>query len=271
MTFSEPFSALVLTSAVLVVIIDLWADGDRRKRMVTGHRIWWDRLRSVTHSRLMSEAASGFYGFPAIKIVEGRSRFSHIVVAFVAVGVAGTGSLVAGALLFAPDPEGVIRHALNYFAVPSAIIVLAWLAAGAGLLSWIARASSAPLQVLFVILLGTGAILMWVVLMHMGTWLEWQYKRTPIPYGTEWFYAEVYMEYAREPLGRLVSLTAALIVGLPALPCVLRSWVSTGCKCLEPFLAPLLGQLMAGLATARRGVLGALMVLIALLTGVLSV
>ena len=270
--FTEPFPALVLVFAVLVVIADLWADRDRRERMAAGHRAWWDRLRTVTYSRLMSDAASGFYGFPAIGTAIGTavgwSRFYHVPIAFVAVGVVGAGSLVAGALLFAPDPDAVIGHALNFFAAPSAVVALAWLAVGAGLLSRIARAPSAPLQVLLVFLLAAGPILMWVVLMHMGTWLEWQYKRTPIPYGTEWFYAEAYMEYVREPAGLLVSLTAALIVGLPAVPCVLRVCVSAGGKCLGPVLAPLLGRPMAGMATARRGVLGLLALLVALLTSV---
>lgn len=39
--------------------------------------------------------------------------------AFVVLGVVGTGSLVAGALLVAPDPEAVISDVFNYFVAPS--------------------------------------------------------------------------------------------------------------------------------------------------------
>ena len=268
MTFSEPYSTLVLAIAVLALIIDFWADGDRRKRMVSEHQAWWDRLQTVTHSQLIWEAASGFYGIPTIKFTEGRSHFFHIATAIVAVGVAGTGFLVAGALAFTPNPEAVISHVSNFFAVPSAAVVLVWLTAAYGLLLRITREPSTPLQFLFIFLLAAGAILMWATLMHMGTWLEWQHKRTATGYGTEWFYAEVYIEYVREPVGRLVSLTVALIVGLPVVSCVLRVCFLNGCKCLRPVLAPLFDHLMVGIVIARRGVLGVLALLVALLTGV---
>jgi len=270
MAFSEPFQALVLAFAVMVVTIDLWTDGDHRQRMATEHRAWWDRLRSATYSRLMSDAACGFYGLPAIKIAEGRSRLFHIVIAFVAIGLIGASFLVAGALLFAPDPKAVFSHVLNFFVAPSAVVVLFWLTAVAGLLSRIARVPFAPQQVFLFFILAAGAILMWSALMHMGTWVEWQHKRTATGYGTEWFYAEVYMEYIREPVGRLVTLTAALIVGLPAVPCVLRICFSAGCKVLRPVLEPLLGHLIGGISKARRGVLGVFALLIALLAGVLD-
>jgi hypothetical protein len=218
----------------------------------------------------MSDAASGFYGMPGTGFAKGWPKFRVVAYGFVMIGVVGTGSLVTGALLFAPDPEAVIGHVLNFFAAPSVVVALAWLAVGAGLLSRIARAPSALLQVLLVFLLAAGAILMWVVLMHIGTWLEWQYKRTPIPYGTEWFYAEAYMEYVREPAGLLVSLTAALIVGLPAVPCVLRVCFLIGCKGLRPILAPVLTRLMDSFATARMGVYALSALFVVLIIGVLG-
>ena len=270
MAFAEPFSALVLVFAVLVMIADLWADRDRRQRMAADHRAWWNSLRTATYSRLMSDAASGFYGMPGTGFAKGWPKFRVVAYGLVTVGVVGTGLLVTGALLFAPDPETVIGHVLNFFAAPSVVIALAWLAVGAGLLSRIAHAPSALLQVLFVFLLAAGAILMWVVLMHIGTWLEWQYKRTPIPYGTEWFYAEAYMEYVREPAGLLVSLTAALIVGLLAVPCVLRVCFLIGCKGLRPILAPVLTRLMDSFATARMGVYALSALLVVLIIGVLG-
>ena len=270
MAFAEPFSALVLVFAVLVMITDLWADSDRRQRMAADHRAWWDSLRTATYSRLMSDAASGFYGMPGTGFAKGWPKFRVVAYGFITVGVVGTGLLVTGALLFAPDPEAVISHVLNFFAAPSVVVALAWLAVGAGLLSRISRAQATFPQVLFVFLLAAGAILMWVVLMHIGTWLEWQYKRTPIPYGTEWFYAEAYMEYVREPAGLLVSLTAALIVGLPAVPCVLRVCYLIVCKGLQPILAPVLTRLMDSFATARTGVYALSALLVVLIIGVLG-
>jgi hypothetical protein len=112
-TLSEPFPTLVLAIAIMVVIIDLSVVGDRRERMAAKHRTWWDRLHLATYSRLISDAATGFYAIHAIKFVEGRSRIFHIVIAFVAVGMIAAAFLVAGALLFEPDLEAVISHELN--------------------------------------------------------------------------------------------------------------------------------------------------------------
>ena len=78
LSVDEPFPALVMAFAVLVVIFDLWADSDWRERMATEHRAWWERLRSTTFSRLMSDAAAGFYGFPAFGTAVGRSRFRQL-------------------------------------------------------------------------------------------------------------------------------------------------------------------------------------------------
>jgi hypothetical protein len=268
MIFSEPYSVLVFVFAVLCLIIDLWVDGERRKHLIDKNQTWWDRYRSATHSHLLADSASGFYGILTIKIARRRSHLFHIAVASLAVGVAGTGYLVVGALLFTPDPETVFSHAYNFFAAPSATIILIWLATTYGLLLKIVREPSTLLQFLFIFLLAAGALLMWVCLMHMGTWLEWQHKRTATGYGTEWFYAEVFIEYVREPIGRLVSLAAALIVVIPVAPCLIRVIFSTGCKCLRPILKPLFNCLIVGIVIIQRGVLGVLGLLLILLTSV---
>lgn len=89
--------------------------------------------------------------------------------------------------------------------------------------------------------------------MSLGTWLEWQEKATPTVFGSEWFLAEAYMEYVREPPGRLISLTAALIVGLPAAPYIVQICLSMGCKSLRPILAPGAIRLIKNFADARPG------------------
>jgi len=86
MAFAEPFSALVLVFAVLVMIADLWADRDRRQRMAADHRAWWDSLRTATYSRLMSDAASGFYGMPGTGFAKGWPKFRVVAYGFVTVG-----------------------------------------------------------------------------------------------------------------------------------------------------------------------------------------
>ena len=270
MEYSEPFLALIFLFAVLVVIADLCIVRNRRERVAANHRAWWNQLRTATYSRLMSDAASGFYGFPTIGAVTRLPYLFHVPVAFVAVGMVGTGFLVAGALMFEPNPEVVINHALKYFAAPSAAVALTWLAICPRLLSRIARVSFAPQQALLICLLVASAILMWIVLMHMGTWFEWQQKRTPTAYGTEWFYAEAYIEYMREPAGVLISLMAGLIIGLPAALYIIRICFSIGCKGLRPILAPVLTCLMGNFATTRTGVYALSASLVVLLIGILG-
>ena len=67
--------------------------------------------------------------------------------------------------------------------------------------------------------------LLWLAAMHAGAWLEWQVRRTPIAYGTDWFYAEMYNEYVREPGGLVVSVSVAAAVAAP-LFAVLAAWIA---------------------------------------------
>ena len=64
--------------------------------------------------------------------------------------------------------------------------------------------------------------------MHAGAWLEWQVRRTPIAWGTDWFYAEMYNEYVREPGGLVVSVSVAAAVTAP-LVAVLTVWIVCAC------------------------------------------
>ena len=66
--------------------------------------------------------------------------------------------------------------------------------------------------------------------MYTGAWFEWQVRRTPIAYGTEWFYAEMYNEYVREPGGLALTLGVASTVTAP-LAAVLVAWIA--CACLS--------------------------------------
>ena len=73
--------------------------------------------------------------------------------------------------------------------------------------------------------------LLWLAAMHAGAWLEWRVRRTPIAYGTDWFYAEMYQEYVREPGGLVLTASIAVAVAAP-LAAVLVSWLA--CACVRP-------------------------------------
>ena len=72
--------------------------------------------------------------------------------------------------------------------------------------------------------------LLWLAAMHAGAWFEWQVRRTPIAYGTDWFYAEMYHEYVREPGGLVLTVSIATAVTAP-LAVVLAAWMA--CACLS--------------------------------------
>ena len=82
---------------------------------------------------------------------------------------------------------------------------------------------------------------LWLAAMHAGAWLEWQVRRTPIAYGTDWFYAEMYNEYVREPGGLVVSVSVAAAVTAP-LAAVLAAWIACACLPRKKKAAPRRGR-----------------------------
>ena len=82
--------------------------------------------------------------------------------------------------------------------------------------------------------------LLWLAAMHAGAWLEWQVRRTPIAYGTDWFYAEMYNEYVREPGGLALSVSVAAAVTVPLFT-VLAAWITCACFFREKKAAPVKG------------------------------
>ena len=70
--------------------------------------------------------------------------------------------------------------------------------------------------------------LLWFAAMHAGAWFEWQVRRTPIAWGTDWFYAEMYHEYLREPGGLVLTASIAAAVTMP-LATVLAAWLACTC------------------------------------------
>ena len=83
---------------------------------------------------------------------------------------------------------------------------------------------------------------LWLAAMQAGAWFEWQVRRTPIAYGTNWFYAEMYNEYVREPSGLVLSASVAAAV-TASLAAVLGAWIACACLSLRKNAAPRRGRL----------------------------
>jgi len=58
-------------------------------------------------------------------------------------------------------------------------------------------------------------ILLWLAVMHFGTWLEWHETSSPLAYASEWFYAQVYDDYFRNSAGLRITIAIATTISLP--------------------------------------------------------
>ena len=122
-------------------------------------------------------------------------------VAAAAILAAVVGAAVAG------DSGARLMRAFPHYAAPA--LVAGWLAAALAAfhLRSLARDSTPAGAGIRTVAHLCAPPVLWIASMHAGAWLEWRVRRTPIAYGTDWFYAEMYQEYVREPGGLVVAIT----------------------------------------------------------------
>jgi len=267
MTLADIPLVLLAGLAVSVVIADLGMDRARRARLAADHEAWWRRLRRTPWSRIVAEAADRSRGPARMPREKGRPRLRFVAGGLAAAVLAAGGILTVGAFFVAKAPMAVVVHASTYFAFPGVVSALASLFLAGALFRRIGRATGVWGQLTLAVALVAGTAVLWIALMHAGTWLEWRHKRTPTVYGSEWFYAEAYMEYVREPPGLLVSVAAAVMVGLPAASFLARALLSMGGKLARPALAPVGERVARGFAGARPGAYAAGAVLLMIVVG----
>ena len=153
----------------------------------------------------------------------GPARLLRVLAA--AIGVAAVAALAAVAgVAIAGDSGAQLLRALPHYAASA--LAAGWIAAALAALHLKSLARTTTL---------TGAAIrtaahlcappvLWLTAMHAGAWFEWQVRRTPIAYGTDWFYAEMYNEYVREPGGLVLSVSVAAAVTAP-LVAMLAAWM----------------------------------------------
>ena len=129
----------------------------------------------------------------------------------------------------AGDSGARLIRALPHYAAPA--LAAGWIAAALAALHLQSLARSANLVRAGI---GTAAHLcvpplLWLAAMHAGAWFEWQVRRTPIAYGTDWFYAEMYHEYIRDAGGMVLTVSVAAAVTAP-LVAVLVAWLACACR-----------------------------------------
>ena len=147
-----------------------------------------------------------------------RALATAATVAAAAILAAVVGAAVAG------DSGARLMRALPHYAAPA--LVAGWLAAALAAfhLRSLARDSTPAGAGIRTVAHLCAPPALWIASMHAGAWFEWRVRRTPIAYGTDWFYAEMYQEYVREPGGLVVAVSVAMAVTAP-LAVVLVSWL----------------------------------------------
>ena len=153
-----------------------------------------------------------------------RVLAAAVATAAVAAIAATAGSTAAG------DSGARLLRVLPHYAAPA--LTAGWIAAALAafhLRSFARNVSGIGIAIRTAAHLCAPPVL-WLAAMHAGAWFEWQVRRTPIAYGTDWFYAEMYHEYVREPGGLVLTASIATAVTAP-LAAVLAAWIA--CACLS--------------------------------------
>ena len=180
-----------------------------------------DESRSVRGSECMRRLWRACAGRPGPGRLL-RALAGAFAVAAVASLTAATGAAIAG------DSGARLLRALPHYAGPA--LAAGWIATvlAALHLRSLARISTFAGAALRTVLHLCATPMLWLAAMHAGAWFEWQVRRTPIAYGTDWFYAEMYNEYVREPGGLALTLSVAAAVTAP-LAAVLVAWIACAC------------------------------------------
>ena len=137
------------------------------------------------------------------------------------------GAVLSVTMLGADAPPGPRPRIGTEFAPVALIAGAAMVLVGRRVIGAIAAAGSRPARAwLLALVLAVMALLGWIAAMHAGTWLEWRRASTPLGYGTEWFYADIYLRYWRDAWGRGVALAMAAAIGvLPATLLATAFWM----------------------------------------------
>ena len=162
----------------------------------------------------------------------GRPGFGRLLrILAAAVAAAAIAAIAAAAGSAAADDSGArLLRILPHYAVPA--LTAGWIAAA--LAAFHLRSLARNVSGIGIAIRTTTHLcappVLWLAAMHAGAWFEWQVRRTPIAWGTDWFYAEMYHEYVREPDGLVLTISIATAVTAP-LAAVLAAWIA--CACLS--------------------------------------
>lgn len=244
--------AIVFILAVFaaVSVADLTISTPKRRSLAAALPKSWAHLQSMPWLQLLGNAASAFPSMPSHR----DSGWLFKLATGLMVVAAATAATLTFASLVLDKPAMVsINHFLQFFAGPGILSAAIAIAFTNIALSRIRHTTGLTQQLIWVGLMLSAIAMLWLGLMHAGTWLEWRVKASPTAYGSEWFYAEAYLEYVREPVGQAVSLACITIVVLPMIPFLVSILAKSMLKVLRAALAPMTIYLAGAFARTPRG------------------
>ena len=196
----------------------------------------WVYLREISFVRLIEDQCVRYCQLMASVFI-GRARALYFLgLSLVVTTLTSCVALVLGAMLIADESNRAIVHAATFFGVPT--VGFGWLALilTSSMLHFARRHSAPAIKCMWLTVYVLMLAGLWVALMHAGTWLEWRQNPSPVGYGTEWFYVQVYLEYFREPAGILIAVITGLVILSPII--ALMGWlcILAIAKLLQPVL-----------------------------------
>ena len=221
-TFVDAFLVVDALAVVAVVVVDLSLTQEARVAVATRVRERLALLMKTSTIELVALSSARLQQASVEVFGESTLSLRFVALALVVSALVGGTALSVGALVSAHDASATIVPAIHFFALPAVACGYLALTLDHWLFASLARQTSLPAQLCLLLLGLLATLTLWLALMHGGTWLEWQQKRTPLAYGSDWFYAEVYWYYLREPAGRSVSLAAGAVVAWPVT--LLAAW-----------------------------------------------
>ena len=174
-----------------------------------------------------------------------RGRFGGNAMSLRLAGLSMLGTLVLGGV---PGVAGSL-----FFAAPVSLAAWLSLMGTVFVLRLAGRRPDPTWQLGLVVVEVVAVCALWLAAVHVALWLHWRGQSSPLGFATEWYYAEVYFAYVREPAGRGILVGSLLPVLAPAILYVDRVLREAGGRAIG--LAP--RAAVAGFASIRRSVVAA--------------
>lgn len=247
----------LLITAALIVAADLGLGPKARANLTVRTGAWWDVVGAAPFSRLIGDTAAG------MSRLVGRALARSLGPVFFFLAQGGAAALIGGAVLaafafaVAPDPIATITQGTRYFGGPAVVAGWASLAGLFAATHLVSRRQSLIVRCALLLAYAALAAGLWVAAVHAATWFEWQVKSTPTPFGTEFFYAEVYMNYIREPAGWPITVAVSAAVATPVAALLIPVTAVVAAKMTRLVLAPVSLHLLTAFSKTPRGVLSA--------------